>query len=94
MKCENSETLERILNTQDKLIEGQNAINVNLSEHMARTKASEDRLALIENKLLDKDQIQYDRYDRMDKANKAFTYKVLVGFVMAALVPFLLKLLG
>lgn len=87
MKCENNEAINSI---KDDIQE----IKVNLVEHMARTKASEDRLALIENKLLDKDQMQYDRFMQMDKANKAFTYKVLVGFVATGLLPFLLKLLG
>jgi hypothetical protein len=87
MKCENQEAIAKI---QEDISD----IKENLAEHMARTKASEDRLTLIENKLLDKDQIQYDRFMQMDKANKAFTYKVLVGFVMAGLLPFLLKLLG
>ena len=87
MKCENNEAINSIR-------EDIHEIKLDLATHMARTKASEDRLELIEDKLLARDDVHYQRYQDMDKANKAFTYKVLVGFVMAALLPFLLKLLG
>jgi len=87
MKCENSDVINKI---QEDISD----IKENLAEHMARTKASEDRLTMVENRFFDNEQKQFDRFMTMDKANKAFTYKVLVGFVMAGLLPFLLKLLG
>jgi hypothetical protein len=87
MKCDNNIVLDKI---QEDIME----IKINLADHMARTKASEDRLTMVENRFFDNEQKQYDRYDQMDKSNKAFTYKVLVGFVLAGFLPFLLKILG
>lgn len=69
-------------------------VKLDLARHISRTEVCENRLELIENKFFDNQDKQYQRFMEIDKANKGFTYKVLTGFVLVGLLPFLLKLLG
>ena len=87
MNCDNKDEITEIRKDISLIKE-------NLGEHMARTKASEDRLAMVENRFFDGQDKAYTRFMEMDKANKAFTYKVLIGAIVAGLLPFLLKILG
>jgi hypothetical protein len=57
-----------------------------LEEHMKRSEMLE--------KIVNNQGNVFDRFERMDKANKSFVYKVLIGAIVSGLLPFLIQLLA
>jgi hypothetical protein len=81
--------MEHKCGAQDSLVEIKQdirEIKENLSEHMARTAANEAQLEILRNFIREQPNM-FDRFERMDKTNKVFVYKILIGGVVTGLLP-------